>query len=103
MVDDLPRESSVNSDLKFFEQHFNGVMPLEIVVDTGKKQGILKLKNLEKIDRLENFLRTQPVLTSPVSIVTFLKASTQAFYNGNPEYYRLPDNSEKNFILSVLG
>ncbi|GAB2460194.1 transporter [Hymenobacter qilianensis] len=103
MVDDLPSESSVNSDLKFFEQHFNGIMPLEIVVDTGKKQGILKIKNLEKIDRLEKFLRTQPVLSSPVSIVTFLKASTQAFYNDNPEYYRLPDNSEKNFILRYLA
>ncbi|AYA37984.1 hypothetical protein D3Y59_13595 [Hymenobacter oligotrophus] len=103
MVDDLPKNSSVNADLKFFEQHFNGIMPLEIVVDTGKKRGILKLKNLERIDRLENYLRTQPVLTSPISIVTFLKASTQAFYNGDPAYYRLPDNSERNFILSYLA
>ena len=103
MVDDLPKESSVNSDLKFFEQHFNGVMPLEIVIDTGKKQGIMKLKNLEKIDRFETFLRSQPVLTTPVSIVTFLKAANQAFYNDNPAYYRLPDNSEKNFILSYLS
>ncbi|MBO3272844.1 MULTISPECIES: efflux RND transporter permease subunit [Hymenobacter] len=103
MVDDLPKDSSVNADLSFFEQHFNGIMPLEIVVDTGKKKGILKLKNLERIDRLENFLRTQPELTAPVSIVTFLKAATQTFYNGEPDYYRLPDNSEKNFILSYLA
>ncbi|GAA4390453.1 efflux RND transporter permease subunit [Hymenobacter koreensis] len=103
MVDDLPKNSSVNSDLKFFEQHFNGIMPLEIVVDTGKKRGILKLKNLERIDRLENYLRTQPELTSPISIVTFLKAATQTFYNGDPQYYRLPDNSERNFILSYLA
>ncbi|RAK63248.1 efflux RND transporter permease subunit [Hymenobacter edaphi] len=103
MVDDLPKNSSVNSDLKFFEEHFNGVMPLEIVVDTGKKRGILKLSNLERIDRLENYLRTQPQLTSPISIVTFLKAATQTFYNGDPSYYRLPDNSERNFILSYLA
>ncbi len=103
MVDDLPKDSSVNSDLKFFEQHFNGVMPLELVVDTGKAKGLLKIKNLERIDRLEKYLRTQPVLTSPVSIVTFLKASTQAFYNGSPAFYRLPDNSEKNYIFSYLA
>lgn len=103
MVDDLPKDSSVNADLSFFEQHFNGIMPLEIVVDTGKNKGILKLKNLERIDRLENYLRTQPELTAPVSIVTFLKAATQTFYNGDPDYYRLPDNSEKNFILSYLA
>ena len=73
------------------------------MVDTGKRRGIFKLKNLEKIDRLQRFLATQPVLTTPVSIVTFLKAATQAFYNGDPAYYRLPDNSEKNFILSYLS
>ncbi|GAA4367645.1 MMPL family transporter [Hymenobacter saemangeumensis] len=103
MVDDLPKKSSVNSDLKFFERHFSGVMPLEFVVDTHKKRGLLKLKNLEKINQFENYLRTQPELSSPVSIVTFLKATTQAFYNGDPQFFRLPDNSEKNFILSSLA
>lgn len=103
MVDDLPKKSSVNSDLAFFESHFNGVMPLEFEVDTHKKKGLFKLKNLEKIDQFEKYLRTQPELSPPVSLVTFLKASTQAFYNGNPEFYRLPDNSEKNFILSALA
>jgi len=103
MVDDLPKKSSVNSDLAFFESHFNGVMPLEFEVDTHKKRGLLKLKNLEKIDQFEKFLRTQPELSPPVSMVSFLKASTQAFYNGDPASYRLPDNSERNFILSALA
>lgn len=102
MVDDLPKDSSVNADLKFFEQHFNGIMPLEVEIDTGKKRGILKLKNLERIDRFENFLRQQPVVTAPVSIVTFLKAATQAFYNDNPDNFRLPEKSEQVFILSYL-
>ena len=103
MVDDLPKKSSVNADLAFFESHFHGVMPLEFEVDTHKKRGLLKLANLEKIDQFERFLRTQPELSPPVSVVTFLKASTQAFYNGKPEFFRLPDNSEKNFILSALS
>ena len=102
MVDDLPKDSSVNADLKFFEQHFNGVMPLEVVIDTGKKRGILKLKNLERIDRFENFLRQEPTVTAPVSIVSFLKAATQAFYNGDPANYRLPEKNEQYFILSYL-
>ena len=103
MVDDLPKKSTVNADLTFFERHFNGVMPLEFVVDTGKKRGLLKLKNLQKIDQFEAFLRQQPELTAPISIVTFLKAATQAFYNGDPQYFRLPDNSEKNYVLSYLS
>ena len=103
MVDDLPKKSSVNADLAFFESHFNGVMPLEFEVDTHKKRGLLKLKNLEKIDQFEKFLRTQPELSPPVSLVTFLKASTQAFYNGDPKFFRLPDNSERPYILTALA
>jgi predicted RND superfamily exporter protein len=103
MVDDLPKKSSVNSDLAFFEKHFHGVMPLEFEVVTKKKKGLLNLKNLEKINQFEKFLRTQPELSPPISLVTFIKAATQAFYNGDPQFYRLPDNSEKNFILSALS
>ena len=101
MVDDLPKKSSVNADLTFFERHFNGVMPLEFEVNTGKPKGLLKLKNLEKINQFENYLRAQPELSPPISLVTFLKAATQAFYNGDPQFFRLPDNTEKNFILSA--
>ncbi len=103
MVDDLPKKSSVNSDLTFFESHFSGVMPLEFEVDTHKKRGLLKLPNLQKINQFENNLRTLPELSPPISIVTFIKGATQAFYNGDPQFYRLPDNSEKNFILSTLS
>ncbi|MFD1467977.1 RND family transporter [Hymenobacter caeli] len=103
MVDDLPKSSSVNTDLDFFQAHFSGVMPLEFVVDTGKPNGLLKLPNLQKIDQFEKFLRAQPELSPPISIVTFIKAATQAFYNGSPQFYRLPDNSDKNFVLSYLA
>lgn len=103
MVDDLPKDSSVNADLKFFEHHFNGVMPLEIVIDTGVKQGVLKLNNLKKIDQLERFLRTQPILTAPISVDGLVKTATQAFYNGDPNAFRLPDNTERNFIFSYLA
>jgi predicted RND superfamily exporter protein len=103
MVDDLPEESSVNKDLQFFEHHFNGVMPLEIVINTGQKQGVLKLPNLRKMEELENFLQTQPILTTPISIVGLVKTATQSFYNGDESSFRLPDNTERNFIFSYLA
>jgi predicted RND superfamily exporter protein len=103
MVDDLPKKSSVNEDLSFFEARFGGVMPLEFVVDTKQPKGLLKLPNLQKIDQFDRFLQAQPELSTPLSMVTFLKAAKQAFYNGNPDFYKLPDNDDKNFILSYLA
>lgn len=103
MVDDLPKESSVNADLAFFEHHFGGVMPLEIIVDTGVKQGVMRLPNLNKLNKLENFLHTQPILSAPISVVGLVKTATQAFYEGDKESYRLPDNTERNFVFSYLA
>src|SRR6185295_2567995 len=40
ILDDLPKTDPVYADLKFFEQNFKGVMPLEILIDTKRKNGI---------------------------------------------------------------
>ena len=103
MIDDIPEDSRVKSDLHFFEDNFSGMMPLEIVVDTHKKRGVTNLRNLDKIDEFEKFLAAQPDISNPVSIISFIKAARQAYFNNNPDRYDLPkNNQEKNFILSYL-
>lgn len=102
MVDDIPEESVVKQDLAFFEKHFGGVMPLEIVIDTGTPKGVMNLRALEKIDQFEDFLASQEQLTPPVSMISFLKATRQAFYNSQPQFYALPTMRDRGFILPYL-
>lgn len=102
MVDDLPENSDVVQDLRFFERNFQGIMPLEVVVDTGEKRGVLKLKNLEKIEEFEAIISGHNSITKPVSLVEFVKAARQAFYNNNPEFYGLPTKLDRNFVLLYL-
>ncbi|MGK7395206.1 MAG: efflux RND transporter permease subunit [Candidatus Cyclobacteriaceae bacterium M3_2C_046] len=99
MVDDLPENSEVKRDLEFFEDNFSGIMPLEILVDTGKPKGILRQQNLVKINQFESFLDSLPHVSTPISVVSFVKAARQAFYNGNPAFYGLPNSQDRNFIL----
>jgi predicted RND superfamily exporter protein len=99
MVDDIPEDSRIKKDLAFFENNFSGIMPLEIVVDTGKKRGVINNRNLQKFEELEKFLADQEHVSRPVSIVSFIKAARQAFYNNNPRYYGLPTQQDQNFIL----
>ncbi|MEQ8927949.1 MAG: MMPL family transporter [Fulvivirga sp.] len=102
MVDDIPAKSQIKKDLRFFEKHFSGIMPLEFIVDTQKRRGVIDLDNLEKLEELESFLGEQRDISKPVSVVSFVKASKQAFYNNNPARYSLPSNREKNFILRYM-
>ncbi len=103
MVDDLPKNSDVKTDLAFFESHFKGVMPLEIVIHFEDKNAILKLANLKLLDQLDSFLKTLPQVSPPVSVLNLVKGSTQALYNGDINQYRLPSTLEKNFILKYLA
>ena len=103
MVDDIPESDPVYVDLKFFEKNFNGLMPLEIMVDTKKPQGVMQLTTFRKIDQLEKRLEAYPELSRPTSLLDLLKFSKQAFYNGFERYYSLPNNREKNFILQYAS
>jgi uncharacterized protein len=102
IVDDIPEESQIKKDLHFFEENFSGIMPLEIMVDTGKRRGILEVKNLRIINDFENFLDSITVVSRPVSVISLVKASKQAFYNGNPARYDLPNSQERTFILRYM-
>ncbi len=102
MADDIPKESRIKKDIAFFEQYFKGVMPLEIMVDTGKKLGIRKQSELKKGQALISYLDSLEGLSTPLSVISFIKAAKQAYYNGNPKYYELPDRNEINYIYRYL-
>jgi predicted RND superfamily exporter protein len=89
-VDDLPKEDRLYTDLRFFEKNFKGVMPLEIIVDTRRKRGVINLPNLEKIDTLNRYLTTIPGVARPLSITEGLKFARQAFFLGDSASYSLP-------------
>ena len=100
LIGEMPKSASFFKDIVFFEKEFNGVMPLEIMIDTKRKKGVMKASTLRKMDELQNTIDSIPELSKPVSIVNLVKYSKQAFYNGNPEYYDLPNSQEQAFILS---
>jgi predicted RND superfamily exporter protein len=102
IVDDISKKDKLYKDMIFLEQSFNGVMPLEITVNTHKNKGILRLSFLRKLDRLQDTLATYSEFSKPLSIVEVVKSAKQAFYRGNPKMYSLPNNQEKNFILSYV-
>jgi predicted RND superfamily exporter protein len=104
MVDDVPEQSQVKKDLKFFEANFSGIMPLEFVVEfkTKKKRPVFDLKNMQKVDEFETFLDSIPVMSKPLSVISLVKAGKQAFYNNNPDKFALPNKSEGAFLVRYL-
>ena len=102
ITEDLPKEQALYQDLKFLESNFGGVLPLEVLVNTKKKNGLLKSYNLRKIEKLSDVLETYPEFSKPSSYIDAVKYSKQAFYNGDSTYYSLPNSQEQRVILSYL-
>ncbi|MEW2920229.1 MMPL family transporter [Muricauda sp. ANG21] len=100
-IEDLPKNTHFFKDIRFFEQEFDGIMPMEIVVDTERKNGIIKPATLKRMDRLGSVIDEIPELSRPLSVVDLIKYSKQAFYNGIPKYYQLPTSQENTFIMDV--
>jgi predicted RND superfamily exporter protein len=94
IVDDIPKEDKIYTDLKFFEQNFGGVMPLEIVVDTKKRRGTINLSTLIKIDSLVQALSSKKYIGKPLTLTEGLKFAKQAFFEGDSTFYIMPGEND---------
>ena len=100
-IEDMPKKADFFKDIRFFEKEFDGIMPVEIVIDTKKPKGVMKPATLKRMDQLGTVIEEIPELSKPISVVNLVKYSKQAFYNGIPKYYQLPTTQESSFIMDV--
>src|ERR1700712_3322423 len=78
-------------------------MPLEIVVDTKKKNGLTRnLKTIQKIDELSAYIVSRPECARPLSLVEGLKFVKQAYYNDDSLSYAVPTEFDMAFLATYL-
>jgi predicted RND superfamily exporter protein len=77
-------------------------MPLEVEVNMNKRRGVLNVTNLRKVEEFETFIDSLPQVSRPLSVISLVKASKQAFYGGADSMYVLPTKMEAPFILRYM-
>jgi uncharacterized protein len=105
IVDDLPQTDVIYRDLKFFEKNFEGIMPLEILVDTKRKNGFAGMKAMqifEKIDSFSSEINASTEMARPLSLVEGLKFAKQGFYDGDSNNYTIPNSFDGAFLADYL-
>ena len=100
IVDDLPQDNAIYTDLKFIEKHFKGVMPFEISIDAREDGRALSPEILTKIKRTEKVIAEYPEFTQGLSILTATKYLYQVYRGGDPKYFVLPSINELNKLTS---
>ncbi|PVX50899.1 hypothetical protein C7377_1222 [Balneicella halophila] len=92
VIDDLPEDGQIMTDLTFFENQYGGILPYEVIVDTKKPRGVMNLRTLRDIDNFSQKLVELEQFSSPISVAEIAKILNQSFYNGAENQYRIPTN-----------
>ncbi len=103
IIDDLPKKANFYQDIRFFESQMSGVMPIEVMVDTKRRNGATQLSTLNRVERLAAHIRSVPELSEPLSIAHIAKYAKQTYYNGNPRYFSIPTRQEYSFVGSYVN
>jgi len=94
----LPHDSELRSSLKLIDEKLKGITSLEVVIDTGRENGLYEPTIMNAIDQLsiysqslrkENGVR---IVGKTNSIVTLLKETHQALNENNARFYAVPAN-----------
>jgi predicted RND superfamily exporter protein len=103
LIEDMPKSAEFFQDIRFFDQSFNGIVPVEIWIDSKRENGIVKPATLQRMNQLQETIEEIPELAPPLSVVNAIKFAKQAYYNGNPNYFSLPTSQENSFIYPYLN
>ena len=100
---DLP----VRRTFDYVDSHMGGSMSVEIMVDTGKKDGVKDPAFLRQLDSLQDYINKHPLSMKTMSVLDLLKKMNQALHENRPEYYTLPETreqvSEYLFLYETAG
>ncbi len=88
----LTKRVPLRQDVEYVDQRMAGSSGLEIVVDTGRPDGIKNLDVLRGIERIAGALENDPLVHKSFSIVDVLKKMRRALHGDNSTFYALPDN-----------
>jgi len=100
---DLP----VRQAFDYVDSHMAGSMSVEIMADTGKKDGVKDPAFLRQLESLQDYINKHPLTMKTMSVLDLLKKTNQALHENRSEYYTLPETkeqaSEHMFLYETAG
>lgn len=92
----LPETSSVRLDTDLLDEVFNGTITLEVVLDTGKENGLYDPDFLNRLENsvqyVEGISKDDIFVGKAYTLTTILKEINRALNENRSEYYIVPKN-----------
>lgn len=95
-------DDPVHASLGTVQEHFGGMMPMEVLVTAQTPGRFRTLAHLRRLEALRAELATLPPVGRALTATDLVKWGNQAYFGGNPAAYRLPSGFEMNFLAPAL-
>jgi uncharacterized protein len=86
-------------------ENMGGIGGPELVIDSGKEEGVKDPAFLKQVDVLAKWIETMPEVNKVLSIIDMLKEMNQALMGGDPAQYAINDSqatiAEELFLYTV--
>ncbi len=93
MLTDVPENSKIRKDFRFFENKFAGVRALEIAAMPKSGYSIKSPEVVKAINNFEDHLESHKSINHLISPLTVYRTINKSLSNGNPEAYEIPNDS----------
>lgn len=101
LLAEIPQESGILDDYEFLETQFAGTRPFELALEiTDSTSTFLDIANIKAIDEISTYLTDSCGVGMLVSHASFIKSARQAFVNGKPSEYKVPDQEGDIYFMA---
>jgi uncharacterized protein len=100
------RDVPVRQAQDFALEHLDGIAGFEIVVESGREDGVKDPAFLRKVEQFEKRVLEIDGVNKAVSIVDILRQMNRALNGGDPKEYRLPETAQgigQQLLLYTMG
>lgn len=95
-------QSEFRQNFDYFDTVFRGGQSIEIMLDSGRENGVFDPEFLADADALEASLAGYAGTGKPRSALQYIKQMNVALNNGNEDYRRIPDSAEAAAQMLLL-
>lgn len=99
-------ENPISKGNQFTLKTFGGVGGPELVIDSGKENGITDPAFLKKVDSFQSWINERSYINRVISVTDIVKEVNQSLHGGLPEKYIIPDSKEmiaQELFLYTMG
>jgi predicted RND superfamily exporter protein len=87
--------AKVRQDTERIQDELGGTVTIDVMIDTGRPDGVKDPAVLQRLAALEEFLKSQPDVSTALSVAGYFKSMRRAFHGNDPSEHRLPVTREE--------